>query len=135
MRNVKQGKLPKPATDPVQVALAAIKQLPQETPRSSTYLKQVVEEAIKHPSKLALVEEAALAWGLSPVKALEMRNEAERAARDQMKPKGPAPGIVRVLVDVAERQWEEEAMLNSPERRGDWNPFSCRSMWDEEDEF
>ena len=31
MRNVKQGKLPKPATDPVQVALAAIKQLPQET--------------------------------------------------------------------------------------------------------
>ena len=44
MRNVKQGKLPKPATDPVQVALAAIKQLPQETPRSSTYLKQVVEK-------------------------------------------------------------------------------------------
>ena len=78
MRNVKQGKLPKPATDPVQVALVAIKQLPQETPRSSTYLKQVVEEAIKHPSKLALVEEAALAWGLSPVKALEMRDEAER---------------------------------------------------------
>ena len=57
------------------------------------------------------------------------------AARDQMKPKGPAPGIVRVLVDVVERQREEEAMPNSPERRGDWNPFSRRSMWDEEDEF
>ena len=26
-------------------------------------------------------------------------------------------------------------LLNSPERRGDWNPFSRRSMWDEEDEF
>ena len=88
MRNVKQGKLPKPATDPVQVALAAIKQLPQETPRSSTYLKQVVEEAIKHPSKLALVEEFALAWGLSAVEALEMRDDAERAARDSDETEG-----------------------------------------------
>jgi hypothetical protein len=90
---------------------------------SSTGLKQVVEEAIKHPSKLAFVEEAALAWGLSAVEALELRDEAERAARDQMEPKGPAPGTVRVLVDVAERQRDEEAMLNSPARRGDWNPF------------
>jgi hypothetical protein len=52
-----------------------------------------------------------------------------------MKPKGPAPGTVRVLGEEAMREREQERMLNSPALRGEFNPFSRRWMWGEEEEF
>ena len=119
MPNIKQGKLPKPPVDPVQEALAALWQLPRGSARGAEHFKLIVEDALKHPRSAGLVEEAGRAWGLTPEDARELRAKIE----GRVKPDMPAPGTVRVLVDVAEREREEWKLLNSPARRGEWDPF------------
>ena len=48
---LKEGKLPKPSSDSIEEALAALKQLPG-TKKGRELLRRIVEDAIKQPSRL-----------------------------------------------------------------------------------
>jgi hypothetical protein len=111
MSNLKRGSpIPKPATDPLDGALAELKKLPagERLTKGKPYLHTIVEIVLKHPNRSAAIEEADIACGAGIVKAQDLRMEIERAAIDQMKPPAAAASQnVRVMVELAEQQFEE----------------------------
>ena len=124
MGNIKQGKLPRPPLDPIQSALAALRQIPaaERYEKGKDHLRAIIEMVMARPQLSAVIEEAAVLCGKSIIEAQDLRTEVERASTVKPEPSPLQREIVRVLTDpdVVLR------MRGSGEPRviSDYNPFS-----------
>jgi hypothetical protein len=101
MGNIKQGKLPRPPADPLQEALAALKQIPavERFEKGKDHLRLIIETVLARPYLSAAIEEAALLCGKSLIDAMDLRCEVERASMVKPEVSQTEREIVRVLTD------------------------------------